>query len=282
MPRRRVGGRPLCPETPAEMAPHHRVRRIGGESGQRCPQSRRAAIRAHLRIERAKALLCQEGTSIADAALQCGFSHQEHLTRMFRRFTGTTPGRYRALNARPRTKPVSCPLGRRGIILAEAEHDDLRGDIRSAHHGQRRDIHGVPAVPMRVLLSVASDGLPTSLTRMSILNCPRECESCFVPRVVRPRILPKADHLHASGLARIGREKGDERSTVVLRGKAPTLKGNAVYSAIDSYSQRARALNTNLQQIADQDSIRISHRSAGNRSTSRQSISVTREYRKNQ
>lgn len=49
----------------------------------------------NLRIERAKALLCQEGTSIADVALQCGFSHQEHLTRMFRRFTGTTPGRYR-------------------------------------------------------------------------------------------------------------------------------------------------------------------------------------------
>lgn len=49
----------------------------------------------NLRIERAKALLCEEGTSIADVALQCGFSHQEHLTRMFRRFTGMTPGRYR-------------------------------------------------------------------------------------------------------------------------------------------------------------------------------------------
>lgn len=49
----------------------------------------------NLRIERAKALLGVEGTSIADVALQCGFSHQEHLTRMFRRFTGVTPGRYR-------------------------------------------------------------------------------------------------------------------------------------------------------------------------------------------
>ena len=50
----------------------------------------------NLRIERAKALLGVEGASIADVALQCGFSHQEHLTRMFRRFTGVTPGRYRA------------------------------------------------------------------------------------------------------------------------------------------------------------------------------------------
>jgi AraC family transcriptional regulator len=50
----------------------------------------------NLRIERAKALLGVEDASIADVALQCGFSHQEHLTRMFRRFTGITPGRYRS------------------------------------------------------------------------------------------------------------------------------------------------------------------------------------------
>jgi AraC family transcriptional regulator len=50
----------------------------------------------NLRIERAKALLGVEGASIADVALRCGFSHQEHLTRMFRRFTGVTPGRYRS------------------------------------------------------------------------------------------------------------------------------------------------------------------------------------------
>ncbi|WP_315834719.1 AraC family transcriptional regulator [Bradyrhizobium prioriisuperbiae] len=48
-----------------------------------------------MRIERAKLLLRDEVQSIADVALACGFSHQEHLTRMFRRFTGVTPGRYR-------------------------------------------------------------------------------------------------------------------------------------------------------------------------------------------
>jgi len=49
----------------------------------------------NLRIERARTLLGDETQSLADIALACGFSHQEHLTRMFRRFTGITPGRYR-------------------------------------------------------------------------------------------------------------------------------------------------------------------------------------------
>lgn len=49
----------------------------------------------NLRIERARALLGDETQSLADIALACGFSHQEHFTRMFRRFTGITPGRYR-------------------------------------------------------------------------------------------------------------------------------------------------------------------------------------------
>lgn len=48
------------------------------------------------RVERAKQLLVGNRETLADIALACGFSHQEHLTRMFRRITGVTPGRYRS------------------------------------------------------------------------------------------------------------------------------------------------------------------------------------------
>jgi len=47
------------------------------------------------RVERAKILLSDVTCSLAEVALRCGFSHQEHLSRMFRRFTGVAPGRYR-------------------------------------------------------------------------------------------------------------------------------------------------------------------------------------------
>jgi AraC family transcriptional regulator len=47
------------------------------------------------RVERAKALLREDGESLAEIAVACGFSHQEHMSRMFRRWTGVTPGRYR-------------------------------------------------------------------------------------------------------------------------------------------------------------------------------------------
>jgi len=47
------------------------------------------------RVERAKRLIEQNQQGLAEIALCCGFSHQEHLTRTFRRLTGQTPGRYR-------------------------------------------------------------------------------------------------------------------------------------------------------------------------------------------
>ncbi len=47
-----------------------------------------------LRVERAKRMLLQN-EAIVEVALACGFSHQEHLTRIFRRFTGVTPANYR-------------------------------------------------------------------------------------------------------------------------------------------------------------------------------------------
>ena len=47
------------------------------------------------RVERAKALLRHTQQPIADVALDCGFSSQAHLTSIFSRLVGTTPGRYR-------------------------------------------------------------------------------------------------------------------------------------------------------------------------------------------
>ncbi len=46
------------------------------------------------RVHRARELL-EQGTGPSDAALESGFYDQSHLTRIFRRVTGTTPGRYR-------------------------------------------------------------------------------------------------------------------------------------------------------------------------------------------
>ncbi len=43
------------------------------------------------RIERAKQLLLQGKMSLADVAIACGFSHQSHLNRHFKRLTGVTP-----------------------------------------------------------------------------------------------------------------------------------------------------------------------------------------------
>lgn len=48
-----------------------------------------------LRVERAQLLLTATRLPIAHVALECGFASQEHLTRHFRRLSGTTPAAYR-------------------------------------------------------------------------------------------------------------------------------------------------------------------------------------------
>lgn len=48
-----------------------------------------------LRVEKARRLLEKTSMSIAEIAYECGFAHQEHLTRLFRRQTGTTPAAHR-------------------------------------------------------------------------------------------------------------------------------------------------------------------------------------------
>jgi AraC family transcriptional regulator len=48
-----------------------------------------------LRVEKARRLLEKTSVSIAEIAYDCGFAHQEHLTRLFRRHCDVTPAAYR-------------------------------------------------------------------------------------------------------------------------------------------------------------------------------------------
>jgi AraC family transcriptional regulator len=47
------------------------------------------------RVERARALLLQSALGLADIAVICGFVDQSHFTRVFARFEGDSPGRWR-------------------------------------------------------------------------------------------------------------------------------------------------------------------------------------------
>jgi AraC family transcriptional regulator len=49
-----------------------------------------------LRIEHACREITRPDAQLAQVALSCGFSHQSHFNRTFKRITGVTPGQYRA------------------------------------------------------------------------------------------------------------------------------------------------------------------------------------------
>lgn len=53
-----------------------------------------------LRIEKAKHFLKNSRSSLADIALDCGFADQSHLTRVFQRSVGVTPGAWRRMQQR--------------------------------------------------------------------------------------------------------------------------------------------------------------------------------------
>jgi AraC-like DNA-binding protein len=58
-----------------------------------------------MRLDHARRLLAR-GQSPSEAALACGLSDQSHLTRHFRRYVGTTPGRYVTAPASPHQGPA--------------------------------------------------------------------------------------------------------------------------------------------------------------------------------
>ncbi len=47
------------------------------------------------RVERAKMLVTRTSAPLLDIATRCGFSDQSHMTRVFNRYVGMTPGQYR-------------------------------------------------------------------------------------------------------------------------------------------------------------------------------------------
>lgn len=59
-----------------------------------------------LRVNRAMEML-RDGVSVQDAAVRTGFSDASHLCRHFKRFTGTTPGRF----ARGRSSSATAQRG---------------------------------------------------------------------------------------------------------------------------------------------------------------------------
>jgi AraC family transcriptional regulator len=48
------------------------------------------------RVARAKLRMCETTAALAEIALECGFADQTHLSRAFRRETGSSPARWRS------------------------------------------------------------------------------------------------------------------------------------------------------------------------------------------
>ena len=58
------------------------------------------------RVEKAKDMMRNTGCSLAEVAVACGFADQSHLTRVFVRLCGVSPGRWRRHNASGGALPV--------------------------------------------------------------------------------------------------------------------------------------------------------------------------------
>ena len=52
-------------------------------------------LMAQYRVDRAKTLLRRTGKSIVQIAMECGFEDQSYFSRVFKRYTGTSPRGYR-------------------------------------------------------------------------------------------------------------------------------------------------------------------------------------------
>ena len=71
------------------------------------------------RVERAKQLLLDPDVSLAEVALDCGFSDQSHFTRVFSRTVGTSPGTWRRI--RLNRRPHACGSAAQGNVCFESQ-----------------------------------------------------------------------------------------------------------------------------------------------------------------
>lgn len=61
------------------------------------------------RVEKARRLLISTDASLAEIAVECGFSDQSHFARIFKRAVGVTPGAWRRSNSPgPEAERPSC------------------------------------------------------------------------------------------------------------------------------------------------------------------------------
>jgi AraC-like DNA-binding protein len=78
------------------------------------------------RVQRAEGLLQNTTMSIVEIALTVGFQTQAHLTTVFKRFMGCTPGRWRALNRASLASPRSEEMeSRRSSVARSSSSPDL-------------------------------------------------------------------------------------------------------------------------------------------------------------
>jgi AraC-like DNA-binding protein len=74
-----------------------------------------------LRINLAKRILQESDAKVTDVAFECGFQHLGLFNSIFKRNTGTTPSKWRAMMAvkqahRGRDSAIDCPLKNGGAV----------------------------------------------------------------------------------------------------------------------------------------------------------------------
>ena len=84
------------------------------------------------RLRRAMRLLVREELSLADIALEVGCSCQSHLTTLFRKHLGTTPGAFRLSARNPRQRAFQLTTGVAGKTVPAAAVRALRPAFAAA------------------------------------------------------------------------------------------------------------------------------------------------------